>query len=96
MLTLRRTLLQTAFMILAFTSSGCGGGSNGGDGAGGGDGASTSLNQGVPRENVVVLPADGSVSLSNVTDSGVTVSGTGDAIASLKAGSVLVSGAGRG
>src|SRR5207302_1431709 len=52
--------------------------------------------RGVPRENVIAVPDDGSVTISNVTDTGLTLEGTNPAIPAIKSGTVMVSAKGAG
>jgi hypothetical protein len=82
-----RTLTRRDFMILSGATTaatllpGCGSGNG------------APQNKGVLRSGVVVLPNDGSLTISNITDTGLTLSGT---VPALQAGSVIVSGTGNG
>lgn len=82
-------LSRRDFMLLSAAAAstllpGCGGG-------GGGSGAPQ--NHGVLRSGAVMLPNDGSLTISNITDAGLTLSGS---VPPLQPGSIIVSGAGAG
>lgn len=91
---LRSLTIHVIAIALVFGLSGCGGG-------GGGGGSSTPADRTeffrakdvVLKPNVVVLPSDGTVTISGVTDTGLTLTGTVPAITN---GTVLVSGQGGG
>ena len=84
----RRGFMQLSGAAAASTLlAGCGG-----DGGAGGP-TPPIENRGVLRPGVVVVPGDGSLTISDITDTGMTLSG---AVPALHPGSILVSGSGSG
>jgi hypothetical protein len=88
MLTRREALALAVGAGISVALAGCG--------SGGGEPASGE-SFGRIRSNVVLLPSDGSVALSNVTDTSVTLTGAfPGAVPDIQVGSVIVSGQGEG
>ena len=63
---------------------------------GGGSGTRPNFSRGIVRDGVIAIPDDGTVTITNQTDTGLTLSGTNPAIATIKLGSVIVIAKGQG
>lgn len=88
----REFLYLTGTVAVAAVITGCGGGGGGGGGTPIDTDFFRSSNV-VVKDDVVVLPTDGTLTISNVTDDSLTLSGT---IPALAIGAVIVSGEGAG
>jgi hypothetical protein len=78
---LSRYVANIVAAMMLFVTSSCGGG--------GGGSSPSGSNTGTLRPNVVAVPFDGSVTLSNITSSSVTLSGK---VPTLKVGQVIIGG----